>query len=161
MIFVTVGSSSNGFDRLIKMVDELKGEKRIKERIVAQVGNGSYVPMNLEEYFRFVDWKRINELNKKATLIISHAGVGAIMTALRYKKPIICVPRLRVFSEHTDNHQLEIAETLRKQGKILVAMNKDDLLRCINIIKRGWRPKVSRKNNKVVEEITKFLNKLK
>ena len=158
MILVTVGSSAYGFDRVVKAVDELKIEGKIKDKVIAQVGKGSYKPRKIERTFKFKSWKEINELNKKADMIISHAGAGTIMTALRYHKPLICMPRLKDLGEHTDNHQLEVASTLEKEKKILVAKNKDELLQCIKKVKRGWKPHAVRGGGKAAREVKKFLS---
>ena len=160
MIFVTVGSSSHGFDRILEVVDELKLEKEINDKIIAQIGNSRYKPKKIEMAFKFKSWKEVNELYKKADMIISHAGAGTIITALKYNKPIICIPRLKEFGEHTDNHQLEIANALEKKKKILVARNKNELLNCIKKVKMGWKPKKELKSTKVAKEVLKFLSKV-
>jgi UDP-N-acetylglucosamine transferase subunit ALG13 len=157
MILVTVGSSANGFDRIVRVVDELKGEGKIKDKVLAQTGNGSYKPKNIEKTFKFKSWNEINKINEKADMVISHAGAGTIMTALRYGKPIICVPRIKELGEHTDNHQLEIAGTLKKEGKILVAKNKDELVECVKKVKKGWKPRISASGGKASKEVTKFI----
>jgi beta-1,4-N-acetylglucosaminyltransferase len=157
MILVTVGSSANGFDRVVRIVDELKREGKIKDKVLAQTGNGSYRPKNIEKIFKFKSWNKINEINKKTNMVISHAGAGTIMTALRHNKPLICVPRIKELGEHTDNHQLEIAGTLEKEGKILVAKNKDGLVECIRKVKKGWKPRVNASGGKASKEVIKFL----
>jgi UDP-N-acetylglucosamine transferase subunit ALG13 len=158
MIFVTVGSSANGFDRVVAAVDKLKSEGILKDRVVAQIGNGKYKPKKIETVFKFKDWGEIEGLNKKADMIISHAGAGTIMTVLRLGKPVICMPRLKELKEHTDNHQLDIARVLEKEGKILVAKNEGELFDCIAKVKNGWRPKISKSTSRAVIEIAKFLD---
>ncbi len=160
MILVTVGSSAYGFDRVVKLVDELKMEGKIKDRVTAQIGKGKYKPKKIEKTFKFKSWKEINKLNKKTDMIISHAGAGTIMTALRYNKPLICIPRLKELGEHTDNHQLEVANTLKKEKKVLVARNKSELLECIKKVKRGWKPRISSNNRNASKEVKKFLSSL-
>ena len=155
MIFVTVGSSANGFDRIIRIVDELKTEGKIKEEVVMQIGNGSYIPKSCK-FFRFNKIEDIEKLNKNARVVITHAGAGSIITALKYKTPVIIVPRLKDLGEHTDNHQLEIAKTLEKEGKVLVATEKNSLLKQLKRIhkikittRKGWL--------NIRKEIEKFL----
>lgn len=160
MILVTVGSSANGFDRIVKMIDELKKDGDIKDSVIIQIGKGAYIPKNVERFFRFTSWDEILYLNKKARIIISHAGAGTILTALRYSKPIICVPRLKDYGEHTDNHQLEVAKTLNKEDKILLARNKQELLDNIKKIKRGWKPRLTIKDSKTIKKIQDFIRKI-
>jgi len=157
MIFVTVGSSANGFDRVVKYVDELKNEGKIRGKVIAQIGNGSYKPEKIDEFFKFKEWDEIERLNEKADMIISHAGAGTILTALDHSKPLICVPRLQKLGEHTDSHQVEMAKFLAKEKKILVANDKTELLECIRKVSRGWKPKLEKGESKAAEEISKFI----
>ena len=158
MILVTVGSPKEGFDRAVRLVDELKIEGKVRDRVVAQIGNGSYEPKKIEQVFRFKSWEEINRLNRNAEMIVSHAGAGTIMTALKYGRPMICMPRLKELGEHNDNHQLEVAATLKNEGKVLVANDKSELLECINKIKKGWKPKTAKTGGRAAEEVSKFLS---
>jgi UDP-N-acetylglucosamine transferase subunit ALG13 len=49
MIFMTIGTL-HPFDRLVQMVDELAGEGKLPEPVVAQIGHGAYQPKNVESY---------------------------------------------------------------------------------------------------------------
>jgi beta-1,4-N-acetylglucosaminyltransferase len=110
VIFVTVGSHYQGFDRLIKKMDEIAG--KTDEKVIMQIGHTSYKPVNAE-YFDFVDdFSKIEQLNRDARVVVSHAGAGSILTALKLSKPVIVVPRLKKYNEHMDDHQLEIAEAM-------------------------------------------------
>lgn len=110
MIFVTVGSHYQGFDRLIKKMDEIAG--RTDEKVIMQIGHTNYKPVNAE-YFDFVDdFSKIEQLNWEARVVVSHAGAGSILTALKLGRPVIVVPRLKKYNEHMDDHQLEIAEAM-------------------------------------------------
>ncbi|KAK8167810.1 glycosyl transferase [Phyllosticta citrichinensis] len=48
-------------------------------------------------------------------LVISHAGSGSILDALRLNVPLIVVPNPTLL----DNHQLELAEILEQQGYVI------------------------------------------
>ncbi|AFV24614.1 beta-1,4-galactosyltransferase [Methanolobus psychrophilus R15] len=110
MIFVTVGSHYQGFDRLIKKMDEIAG--RIDEKVIMQIGHTEYKPVNAE-YFDFVDdFEKVEQLNMDARVVVSHAGAGSILTALKLGTPVIIVPRLKKYNEHMDDHQLEISEAM-------------------------------------------------
>lgn len=120
VIFVTVGSHYQGFDRLIKKMDEIAGKS--DEKVVMQIGHTEYKPVNAE-YFDFVDdFGKIEELNRDARVVVSHAGAGSILTALKLGTPVIVVPRLKKYNEHMDDHQLEIAEAM-SSTKGVVAVN--------------------------------------
>ena len=154
MILVTVGSS--GFNRVVRMVDELKGEGRFGDRLIVQGGRITYKPQNADEFFRFTSWERINQLNKEARCVISHAGAGCILTALQYGTPFIAVPRLKELGEHNNNHQLEIASRLEDEGKILVANSKEEVMQCLTRVKMGWEPSAGKSGSGLIAEIKKY-----
>lgn len=130
MIFVTVGTHYLGFERLIKKMDEIAGQ--LNENVIAQIGSTKYIPKNMT-YFKFLeDENKIIELYKKARIIVSHAGAGSILTIFNHLKPTIIVPRLKKFNEHIDDHQLELAEVLKKNGKSIVIYDIKNLETALN-----------------------------
>jgi UDP-N-acetylglucosamine transferase subunit ALG13 len=157
MMLVTVGSS--GFNRVVRLADELRGEDKIKERLVVQGGRITYEPKHADEFFRFTSWERINELNRSAKCVISHAGAGCILTALQYGTPFIAVPRLKKYGEHNNDHQMEIARTLEDAGKVLVANDKDELTGCIKDVYSGWKPKKDSGVSRLVSEIESYVKR--
>jgi UDP-N-acetylglucosamine transferase subunit ALG13 len=127
-IFVTVGTAP--FPRLIKSMDQIA--KILEDKVIMQIGKTSYQPKNTE-YFDFKDYDKIRQLNKDAKMIITHAGVGSILTALDYGKPLIIVPRLKKYREINDDHQLEIAHLLKKQNLAEVAYEPKDILQLLQL----------------------------
>lgn len=124
MIFVTVGTGPQGFDRLVRGVDAIAPE--LEEPIRAQVGRGEYVPENLD-WFRFTSEEAIHELYRAATVIVAHAGAGTLLTALSYEKPIVVFPRREHHNEHNDDHQVELADALRERPDVFVVTDTDEL----------------------------------
>jgi beta-1,4-N-acetylglucosaminyltransferase len=125
MIFVTVGLHYQGFDRLIMKMDALAG--MIDEEVVMQIGSTKYKPENAK-YFDFVDNDEdILRLFKEARIIISHAGAGTLLNALNFRKPIIVVPRQKVFGEHVDDQQLELTKVLSEDGRVIPVYDIEDL----------------------------------
>jgi len=157
MILVTVGSSADGFNRVIEQVDGLKGEHKINDNLVMQIGHGSYIPKNADRFFRFTSWKEINDLHKKVDCVISHAGAGSILTALAHGKPFIGVPRLKKLGEHTNNHQVDMARVLVNEGKMLMAGDKKGILDCISKVRGGWKPKSGSTKNMFSKRVLKSL----
>ena len=155
MIFLTVGTHSQQFNRLLEKVDELVGDKIIKEKVVAQTGNSTYKPRNYS-HCTFIEEKKMQNLYKNSRLVIMHAGAGSIITALNYKKPIIVVPRLKKFGEHVNDHQLQISKAFEHQHKVLACYNMEDLQK---IIKKSYKfkPSISSKKPKMLQIIQKFL----
>lgn len=124
LIFVTVGSHYQGFDRLVKKMDEIAG--KINEEIIMQIGNTKYKPVNVE-YFEFAEYSKIQKLNSDARIVVSHAGVGSILTALEQKTHLIIFPRLKRYNEVVDDHQLQIAKELSENPNVTVVNDIDDL----------------------------------
>ncbi|AAV60743.1 Glycosyl transferase CpsG [Streptococcus thermophilus] len=108
MIFVTVGTHEQPFNRLIKEVDRLKKEGIITDEVFIQTGFSTYEP-------QYCDWKNIisypemEDYMNRADIIITHGGPATFMGAIaKGKKPIV-VPRQEKFGEHVNDHQLDFA----------------------------------------------------
>ena len=130
MILVTIGLLY-GFDRLIGEMDEIAG--RIAEEVIMQIGETAYEPKNAR-YFRFASAEKMDQLYEDARVVVCHAGVGSILTALEHGKPIIAVPRRKKYGEHVDDHQLDIAGEMEKEGAIIAIYNISDLEKALHSI---------------------------
>jgi len=125
MIFVTVGSQLP-FDRLVKMVDNW-AENNEEHKIVAQIGDSdcntlsfsSCPSMSPDEY---------NQTFNEADLIISHVGMGTIITAIECNKPLLILPRLTNLGEVRNDHQLATAKYFSNYNNITVVNNEDEFL---------------------------------
>lgn len=124
MIFVTIGSSSWEFTRLIKEMDRIAGE--IDEEVIMQISFTKYETKNAK-YFRFKPKTEMMEMYERARVIVSHAGVGTIINALHLGKPLIIVPRRKKFGEAVDDHQVEIAGELEREGRAKAIYDIDKL----------------------------------
>jgi beta-1,4-N-acetylglucosaminyltransferase len=113
MIFVTAGNHFQGFERLLKKVDEIAPQ--IPHDIVIQKGYSRYVPQNTK-YFDFVPMNIAMEYIQKSDLVVSHAGMGTIILCKEYRVPIIIFPRREKYKEHVNDHQMEIAQVLEERG---------------------------------------------
>jgi len=155
MIFVTVGTDTNSFNRLLKKVDELIEENKIKDEVIMQIGYSTYIP-KYAKWFRFASYNEIKILNKKAKLIITHGGVGSILTALIFEKPVLAVPRLKKFKEHVDDQQTELVKALDKEGYIKGVF---DLNKLESEIKKFKMKKVKSTKSMLIKEIKNYLSK--
>jgi beta-1,4-N-acetylglucosaminyltransferase len=117
MIFVTVGTHSQGFDRLVRAADELARD--LDEAVVIQRGRSTYVPQ-YAEHVSFIGGGEMDALMSEARVIISHAAAGTILQVLRQGKPLIITPRSKLFREHFDNHQEQLAIALQLSNKAVV-----------------------------------------
>lgn len=156
MIFVTVGTNPFNFNRLLKKVDELIENKKIKERVIMQIGYSTYKPKNAK-WFKFANYKKMQKLNKEARIVITHGGAGSILTALTFNKPVIAVPRLKKFNEHTDDHQIDLVKSLTKRKKLSYVYNINNLEK---IIKKARKAKLETTKNVLIKEISNYLEQL-
>ena len=109
MILVTVGSQKFQFNRLLKKIDDLIDKGVITDKVYAQIGVSDYKPKNYE----FIDFMTQYEFSKRldeCDILITHAGTGAIVNAVKRGKKVIAVPRLAKFKEHVDDHQIQIVK---------------------------------------------------
>lgn len=118
MIFVTVGTQPNGFLRCLKEVEKLIETYHIEEEVVAQIGNTDFQTDKFKT-IPFTSENAYKEYIAKATVIITHAGSGAIFNSIKAGKKIIAMARLHDFNEMADNHQTELVKKLADGGYII------------------------------------------
>ena len=123
MIFITVGTQL-AFDRLILKLD---GYFQKGDNVFAQIGPSKIEPKNMS-YAEFLKPSEIDELYEKSCLVIAHAGMGSILTALKYKKPILIVPRKASLGEHRNEHQTATANWVKDLPGVFVANDEDELI---------------------------------
>lgn len=127
MIFVTVGTHEQSFNRLIKEIDSLVGQKKIIEPVFIQIGYSTYIPHNVE-YKRFLDYEEMETKIDCARVIITHGGPASFLNVLSKGKVPVVVPRLKKFNEHVNDHQMNFARQLVKKGyNILIVENIEEL----------------------------------
>lgn len=127
MILVTVGMQL-GFDRLIAAMDALA--PGIGQPVIAQVGKGTFRPVNMAAHVSIAP-AEFEALVEQANLVVSHAGIGTVLTAARFAKPVVLVPRRASLGEHRNDHQLATVRQLAGRPGIVVAENEGDLARAI------------------------------
>ncbi len=152
-IFVCVGTHTQQFDRLLKKIDEIA--KDSKDSFFGQIGNSNYKPKNFE-CKKFLDEKEFDEKIRQSDFIIGHAGAGLILSAFSLKKKVIIVPRLKEFGEHTDSHQLDLANALGKKKKVLAVFDISKLVSAIESIE-NFEPQIDRQTGNIVKKIEEFL----
>lgn len=123
MIFATAGTQIP-FDRFVKILDELSYD--IQENIIVQSKGGSYIPRHIK-LVDFIAPDDYDEFMEKSRLVIAHAGMGTIISALKQHKAIIVFPRLASLGEHRNDHQMATTKRLSKMGYIHAAYDKEQL----------------------------------
>lgn len=120
MIFVTVGTHEQPFNRLLKAMDNFAATT--KEKILIQSGYSSYTT----EFAQSLDFISADDMEKNikdARIVITHGGPSSFMQVLENKKIPIVVPRLKEYEEHVNNHQLTFAEEFNKEYKDIIIVS--------------------------------------
>ncbi len=155
-IFVMFGTQDKRFDRLLNAILESNFIKNNDVYVQLGYTKGTYKGIQCQEYYTEEELKY---QIKVADLIITHAGVGAIVS-LKQKKITIVVPRLAKFKEQNNDHQVQILERFNKQKYIIPCT---DLTKLDEVVNNAYKFKpVEYKTEKqgIIEEITDFINKI-
>ena len=127
MIFVTVGTHEQPFDRLLKCIDKMVEDGEIKEKVIVQKGYTNYEPIHCESS-KLIPYDEMNKNIEDARIVITHGGPASFIAPLAIGKIPIVVPRKREFNEHVNNHQLEFAKEVEKRmGNIIVAETDEEI----------------------------------
>lgn len=124
MIFVTVGTDLP-FDRMVKVIDRWAREHG-RADVFAQIGVGGWEPESIS-FAHFLQPPEFTERFKAASVIISHAGMGTILSALYHGKPILVMPKMARLGEHRNEHQLATARRMAELGGVHVAYDEHEL----------------------------------
>lgn len=137
MVLVSVGTQKQQFTRIFQMVENSIVLKN--DEIVAQTGNTKFESKRIK-MLPSIDNNKFNEYIKKADFVICHGGVGTIFNALENGKRILVVPRLGKYKEHINDHQLEVAGQLEKEGYLILYKDGEDFDKYVNKLKK-FNPK--------------------
>lgn len=123
-IFVTVGGQMP-FDRLVGAVADWAARRK-RTDVLAQIGPSEAPPRNIR-WVRFIDPGAFRRHVAEADVIVSHAGMGTILTALEWGKPIVVMPRRGDLRETRNDHQRATAERFKSLGRVHVAQDAGEL----------------------------------
>ncbi|MEM1397824.1 MAG: glucuronosyltransferase [Pseudomonadota bacterium] len=123
MIFATVGTQLP-FPRLIDALEDIA--KRRDLRILAQTCDAGRQSDVLTLRSKMPP-DEFADAFQSAPFIIAHAGIGTVLSARRYRKPLIILARRADLGEHRNDHQLATAAQMRERPGIYVAGNGDSL----------------------------------
>lgn len=114
MIFVTVGTHEQPFNRLIKEVDRLVETSVIKDDVFIQTGYSTYEPQFCK-WSSLISFDKMNELMETSDIIITHGGPATFMSAIANGKKPIVVPRQEKYDEHVNDHQVDFAQQVKER----------------------------------------------
>jgi len=155
MILVTVGGDTHSFLRLLNGVEKLVKCHKINDNVIFQTGYTKFQSES-RQCCDFVIMDKFEELVERCTLIISHAGAGTIMMGLKYRKPVIIMPRLKKFNEHINNHQLQLTRTLAEKKKIIPAYNVSNLEKAIEMAAAFKPDSFNTGTNEIIRSIERY-----
>ena len=162
MILVMLGTQNNSFERLLKKMDELIEKKVIDEKVIVQSGYTNDESKNMR-IFDLIPQEELEKYQEQADLIITHGGVGSIVSSIKKGKKVIAVPRLHRYHEHVNDHQKQIVEAFDKKGYIIGIQRIDELRKAI-IRAQEFEPKKyedqEKSNSKMLEIIEDFIEKI-
>lgn len=156
MMFVTVGSQKFQFNRLLKKVDKLISDGKIRDKVFAQIGVSDYKPKN----YKYTDFMSQDDFNKKveeADLIITHAGTGVIVNSVKKGKKVIGVPRLSKYGEHVDDHQIQLIDEFSQLNFIEPCNDLKQLYGSIKNVKNKKFDQYISNTDKIIESIESFI----
>lgn len=118
MILVTLGTQDKDFSRLLAAIDDAIKKGSIKEKVVVQAGYTKYTSDRME-IFDLVSAEKLDRLIDQSRLVITHGGVGSILSAIKKGKIVIAAARLKKYGEHVNDHQKQIIKEFSQDGYIL------------------------------------------
>ena len=124
MILVTVGTDLP-FDRMVKVVDSWAMDNE-RQDVFAQIGEGGWKPQYIR-HAEFLQPGEFSEYFSSSKIVISHAGMGTILSALFHDKPILVMPKLATLGEHRNEHQTATAKKMKELVNINVAFDEREL----------------------------------
>ena len=157
MIFVTLGTQDKSFKRLLENIDKYLAKGIIKDKVIVQAGHTKYNSKNME-IFDLIDKDKFDKYIKECDLLITHGGVGSIITGLKNNKKVIACPRLAKYNEHINDHQLQIIDRFVENGYILSYHENDDLEDILKKVSKFKPNKYKSNTENMINLITKYID---
>lgn len=127
MIFVTVGTHEQPFNRLVECIDKLKKDGDIQEEVIIQTGYSTYEPQHCK-WQKLFPYQEMLKLVEEARIVITHGGPSSFIMPLQIGKTPIVVPRKHEFNEHVNDHQVTFSKAVaERMGTIIVVEDMDKL----------------------------------
>jgi len=163
MIFVTVGTHEQQFDRLINCIDGFKGSAAIEDEVIMQTGYCAYEPKYCT-WSKLLPYKEMVKNVADARIVITHGGPSSFIMPLQLGKIPIVVPRQKKFNEHVNDHQLDFSKAVaERQGNIIVVEDLELLGPTIlnyDVIVQTMPAGLKSNNAKFCEEFGELVNRV-
>ena len=163
MIFVTVGTHEQPFNRLIQKVDELKKDVPFQLEVFIQSGLRRFDPKYCE-WSKLIPFQQMVKNVADARIVITHGGPASFIMPLQIGKTPIVVPRQHQFNEHVNDHQVEFARNVAQRMETIIPVEDintlGDIITNYDQIVAGMGHGMSSNNAKFNEELEKLVNEL-
>jgi UDP-N-acetylglucosamine transferase subunit ALG13 len=126
LIFVTVGTHHQPFTRMLEAITAIADRD-----LIVQYGPGA-PPAGVERAKAFMPFDEMLDCYRQAEQVITHAGVGSILCAIRAGHTPLVVPRRHSLGEHVDDHQAELSRALEERGSVVVAWETERLAQLLD-----------------------------
>lgn len=165
MIFVTVGTHEQSFERLVRYMDDLKASGKIQDEVIIQTGFTDYEPKNCK-FSKLFAYQDMLKYVDEARIVITHGGPSSFIMPLQIGKTPVVVPRQKQFDEHVNDHQLEfVREVDKRQGNIIVVediekleeviLNYDEIVKAMPTSLNSNNEKFNARFSQIVDEMFK------
>lgn len=159
MILVLLGTQNNSFHRLLEEIEKNIQSGIIHEDVVVQAGYTKFKSDKMR-IFDMMSKEELEKFEEQAELIITHGGVGSIITSIRKNKKVIAVPRMHEYGEHVNNHQVEIVKKFNEKG-FIIGIEKIEELENAIIKSKEFEPKKYEINNELMlKTIGEFIDNI-
>ena len=163
MIFVTVGTHEQPFNRLIQKIDELKRNGIIQEDVIIQTGFSTYEPKYCQ-WDKLIPYKQMIKNVEDARIVITHGGPASFIMPLQIGKTPIVVPRQYQFGEHVNDHQVEFARNVAKRMGTIIPVEDIGKLEGIIInydeIVSNMKHEISSNNERFCDNLEEIVKEL-
>jgi UDP-N-acetylglucosamine transferase subunit ALG13 len=159
MIFVTVGNATQGFQRLLRAVDNLAGNSLLKgENVIMQSGNADFCAANCiqRDFFPPDEYK---ELIAQADVVICHGGAGTLHHVFQTGKLPVVMPRRKQYGEHLDD-QFQLVTAVAAAGRVIPAYEAADLPRAILEARHRRPPTMPSRPENAIKLVTVAIQEL-
>lgn len=163
MIFVTVGTHEQPFNRLVECIDGLKKDGTIAEEVIIQTGYSTYKPKYCK-WQKLFPYQEMIKLVDESRIVITHGGPSSFIMPLQIGKAPIVVPRRHEFNEHVNDHQVEFARNVaQRMGTIILVEDIEtlgDVITNYDQIVAGMSHGMSSNNEKFCQALEKIVDEI-
>lgn len=157
MILVLLGTQNNSFIRLLEAIQKNIDNKVITDEVIVQAGFTKFESKDMN-VLDLIDKEELSKLQDRADLIITHGGVGSIISSLKKGKKVIVVPRLKKYGEHVNNHQIQIARRFEQEGYVKHVINLKNLEKVLESIESFTPRPYENDESNVLTIIENYIN---